>query len=440
MTGTSGHNPRNHPTGDGPGPCPRRAGRSSLDIPSAAGSSPVPALRHLTGPRHHAGRLALATAVALVAIALELPAAELQLEEPAVTVPSVSGGGDKQYRYTAVLQARAKHQGTVKAAGIRWKCSGNRCTTRGPWPRPGVRACNALAKQVGRVRSYGHSKKKLSRARIKQCNRGVEVAKDSGGSKSTLGLGDATGGAAASSLSKDSDGADKGALSGGSAGTSLAAPRLDESAPKVSKDLGTKPSTGAAKESIDESLGSGSLAPSLSEGGGDLAPKAPEPKLAPDATGALGDAQSKTLEPGTPELSGFTAPEPEGGSTTSRTQTGTNRAGGSTAPAGSGEDSGVSGSGGFAPPEDLQPKEEAFADAELQERVELRTPLDLRTERLVVVGIGGEATEIPDEVPSLSVSTETLVVTGVGGEPTEIPETVDALDVRTEALIVTGSD
>ncbi len=143
----------------------------------------------------------------------------------------------------------------------------------------------------------------------------------------------------------------------------------------------------------------------------------------------------------------MSAPEPdiatgrEPASTASGGQTG---AGGSTAPSGSDTGGGISGatsgSGGFVPPEDLRPESEIVADTDLEDRVEIRTPLDLRTERLVVVGVGGERTEIPDEVPSLSVSTETLTVTGVGGEPTEIPETVEPLDVRTETLMVTGSE
>jgi hypothetical protein len=81
------------------------------------------------------------------------------------------------YQYTAQTSASAaRRQGTVTAAGIKWNCAGNRCTTAGPWASPGVAACSALAKQVGPIKSYGHPQKRLGAAELAQCNAGVAPA------------------------------------------------------------------------------------------------------------------------------------------------------------------------------------------------------------------------------------------------------------------------
>ncbi len=80
------------------------------------------------------------------------------------------------YRYVAETQSAADKQGSVTASGIRWQCAKARCTTRGPWPKPGVAACKALADQVGRIKSYGHGGAKLSAAQLAQCNAGLTSA------------------------------------------------------------------------------------------------------------------------------------------------------------------------------------------------------------------------------------------------------------------------
>jgi len=81
-----------------------------------------------------------------------------------------SGAHAAIYRYSAVTKAPALISGTVTAAGISWDCSGSRCTTSGPWPTPGVAACQALTKQVGSLYSYGHKERLLSPAELQQCN------------------------------------------------------------------------------------------------------------------------------------------------------------------------------------------------------------------------------------------------------------------------------
>jgi hypothetical protein len=81
------------------------------------------------------------------------------------------------FPYTAVTVApRAARQGTVRAGSLTWKCSGNRCMINGPWPTPGVSACNALARQVGQLASYGHPKAHLTAAQLAECNAGAAAS------------------------------------------------------------------------------------------------------------------------------------------------------------------------------------------------------------------------------------------------------------------------
>lgn len=80
------------------------------------------------------------------------------------------------YQYTAVTEtAKVLRQGTVQAGSLTWQCAGDRCTVRGPWPKPALSACKALARAVGPLRSYGHPGAMLSYAQLLQCNAGVPV-------------------------------------------------------------------------------------------------------------------------------------------------------------------------------------------------------------------------------------------------------------------------
>ncbi len=75
------------------------------------------------------------------------------------------------FQYTAVTQAPvAVKQGAVIAENLTWMCRGNRCTISGPWPSPTVVACQALAREVGKLSSYGHPKAQLNAAQLVQCN------------------------------------------------------------------------------------------------------------------------------------------------------------------------------------------------------------------------------------------------------------------------------
>lgn len=77
------------------------------------------------------------------------------------------------YAYEARTTQAARTQGNVNASGIAWACQGSVCSTRGPWPGPGVPACHALALQVGVIASYGRSGAMLTAAELAECNAGL---------------------------------------------------------------------------------------------------------------------------------------------------------------------------------------------------------------------------------------------------------------------------
>ena len=86
---------------------------------------------------------------------------------PAAIKAAVAGG---QFHYVAATVDIVRRTGQVSAAGITWLCQDRRCTVSGPWPSPGVAACQALAAEVGTLRSYGHSTRILTPAELEQCN------------------------------------------------------------------------------------------------------------------------------------------------------------------------------------------------------------------------------------------------------------------------------
>jgi hypothetical protein len=80
------------------------------------------------------------------------------------------------YLYIAETHSNVKKTGRVKASTLTWNCRGRSCTISGPWPTPGVGACKNLAKLVGKIKSYGHSKNKLSSKQLAECNKGLQVS------------------------------------------------------------------------------------------------------------------------------------------------------------------------------------------------------------------------------------------------------------------------
>ena len=98
--------------------------------------------------------------------------------------PGRASAADKQksvkavYSYTARTVGQVLKIGAVKAAGIEWTCRDKTCTARGPWPAPNVQACQALARQTGRIAEYGHAGAKLDAADLDRCNQSLPPAMD----------------------------------------------------------------------------------------------------------------------------------------------------------------------------------------------------------------------------------------------------------------------
>jgi hypothetical protein len=84
--------------------------------------------------------------------------------------------GAETYAYTASTVAKPNKQGAVAVSTIQWNCTATGCTTKGPWPVPGVGACRALAQQVGPIKAYGHPDRQLSAADLARCNEGLSAA------------------------------------------------------------------------------------------------------------------------------------------------------------------------------------------------------------------------------------------------------------------------
>ncbi|MCB1844325.1 MAG: hypothetical protein KDI09_15295, partial [Halioglobus sp.] len=86
------------------------------------------------------------------------------------------------YEYIAVtVMPQARKTGAVRAGTLLWRCEANRCSVSGPWPTPAVAACASLAREVGRLQSYGRSGAELNSNQLMQCNDGL--AESSGPAK-----------------------------------------------------------------------------------------------------------------------------------------------------------------------------------------------------------------------------------------------------------------
>lgn len=115
-----------------------------------------------------AAALLVATIASAYAQTAQLPPAQqIQRQQPTLPVPQLQIG---TYVYTARTAATVRRSGAVTASGINWACQGTSCTVTGPWPQPGVGACAALAREVGRITSYGRQGAVLNAAQLAQCN------------------------------------------------------------------------------------------------------------------------------------------------------------------------------------------------------------------------------------------------------------------------------
>jgi hypothetical protein len=78
---------------------------------------------------------------------------------------------------TAQTTKRALRQGAVRIGKVSWNCRDNRCTTRGTSSLISAETCRDLARQVGTIRSYGYSGKRLTAQELERCNAGAVAAK-----------------------------------------------------------------------------------------------------------------------------------------------------------------------------------------------------------------------------------------------------------------------
>lgn len=110
---------------------------------------------------------------ALIAVLLLILASGAGAQQPQAPLPAPSPlprPTPQPYFYTAQTEQPVRRSGAVLASGINWRCAGSACTVSGPWPQPGVGACAALAREIGRINSYGRPGAALTTAQLTQCN------------------------------------------------------------------------------------------------------------------------------------------------------------------------------------------------------------------------------------------------------------------------------
>lgn len=94
--------------------------------------------------------------------------------------------GSLPYTYEARVEGVVRMQGRVTTrSGLSWSCGGDRCTISGPWPAPGVGACQELARIIGRIALYGRPGALLSAAELVECNAGAPAPLPAGSDSET---------------------------------------------------------------------------------------------------------------------------------------------------------------------------------------------------------------------------------------------------------------
>lgn len=107
--------------------------------------------------------LAWATALAGYPALAQVPRAHLVAPAP-------------QAHATAVTTTTSRRQGSVLAGGVAWQCQGDTCTTSAPLHPPLVASCEALAREVGALKSFASSEGSFGTAEIGACNAAVTHA------------------------------------------------------------------------------------------------------------------------------------------------------------------------------------------------------------------------------------------------------------------------
>jgi hypothetical protein len=82
---------------------------------------------------------------------------------------------DRRYAYEVELAAPAK-RAAVRAGGVEWTCTADRCTAEGRGGAVSVRGCSELARAVGPVRRYASEIRSLDEKALAECNRVAAAA------------------------------------------------------------------------------------------------------------------------------------------------------------------------------------------------------------------------------------------------------------------------
>ncbi|TAK53774.1 MAG: hypothetical protein EPO25_09315 [Gammaproteobacteria bacterium] len=74
------------------------------------------------------------------------------------------------YTYVAVTEGTVRKEGMVQVGTLTWLCYGKRCTIHGSLDERDVATCQALAREVGPIESFGRPGWALGPAGLACCN------------------------------------------------------------------------------------------------------------------------------------------------------------------------------------------------------------------------------------------------------------------------------
>jgi hypothetical protein len=84
--------------------------------------------------------------------------------------PLPPGTAQTRYTYTADTDQPVARKGAVMAGALQWDCQERRCTIAGFWPSLGAKSCQALARSVGPIKSFGRPGAELDATQLRECN------------------------------------------------------------------------------------------------------------------------------------------------------------------------------------------------------------------------------------------------------------------------------
>jgi hypothetical protein len=99
-----------------------------------------------------------------------IPRALVMLAAALLSVAEQGRAADRTYAYEAETAQPAK-AGAVAAGGVRWSCSGTRCTASGRGGKVSARGCSELARRVGPIAAYRSEIRRLADGDLAECNR-----------------------------------------------------------------------------------------------------------------------------------------------------------------------------------------------------------------------------------------------------------------------------